>query len=68
MAVNLDPELGSQFSGVSERNKLDGVDIIVASVEVIRKSEKVDFWTGCKFGLVDLPRSVVWVILFCRVP
>ena len=36
----LDPELGSRFSGVSGRNKLDGVDIIEASVVVVRNSER----------------------------
>ena len=34
----LDPELGSRISGVSGRNKLDGVDTIVASVEIVKNS------------------------------
>ena len=48
----LDPELGSRISGVSGRNKLDGVVIILARVEFVRNSERemkfgsVLIWTG----------------------
>ena len=48
----LDPKLGSRFSGVSRRNKLDGIDIVVASVEIVRNSgrngvfDQVRIWTS----------------------
>ena len=48
----LDPELDSRFSEVSGRNKLDGVDIILASVDFVRNSgrngvfDRMRIWTS----------------------
>ena len=53
----LDFELGILFSGIPGRNKLDGVDIIEAHVEFVRKSERelnfgsVRIWTGRPLSL-----------------